>query len=190
MASKFGKYKPEEEKVVRKVEVIEDKTLKQLKTAWKEFKYDENSKDPTNYECAMKATKALKCSASDVEKFSLAMMEFQGAKSVSYKTGLFLSALINNGKENDYVIHTTHLDARIALIGHRNTKNITVEGDAGMWCGFEMEGGSIIVRGDAGNWCGYLMKGGSIHVDGEIGRISDDIIHGKIFHKGKLIVDK
>jgi len=39
LGSRFGKYKPEEEKEVRKVEVKEDKVLKQLKAAWRKFKH-------------------------------------------------------------------------------------------------------------------------------------------------------
>jgi len=34
------------------------------------------------------------------------------------------------------------------------------------------------------------MSGGEIHVFGEIGSIYGTIAHGKIYHKGKLIVDK
>jgi hypothetical protein len=34
------------------------------------------------------------------------------------------------------------------------------------------------------------MKGGEIHIEGKIGSIAEDIICGKIFHKGELIVDK
>jgi hypothetical protein len=52
-----------------------------------------------------------------------------------------------------------------------------------------MRGGKITVRGNAGKCLGEGMCGGEIHIGGEIGSIGN-IIHGKIFHKGKLIVDE
>jgi hypothetical protein len=55
--------------------------------------------------------------------------------------------------------------------------------------GYNMQSGRIIVKGDAGADVGDGMVGGEIHVYGEIGSIGN-VIGGRIFHKGKLIVDK
>ncbi|NYZ74129.1 hypothetical protein H0O00_03225 [Candidatus Micrarchaeota archaeon] len=246
MANRFGRYKPEEEKPVRKVEVVKDETLKKMKKAWKSFRYT-RLRSGDSYLNALASIERLEYSASDIKNFSIAIAEFQDEKDFSEKAGFFLSALINNGKDQDYIIHTKHLAVPLDSIGCENTKNITVEGNAGdnagdgmrggiitvngnahygagnsmiggtitvngdagehvgIWMiggaivanknagdnvGYEMRGGVITVMGDASCDVGYRMEGGRIYVWGEIGGISHERKHGKIYHKGKLIVDK
>jgi formylmethanofuran dehydrogenase subunit C len=65
---------------------------------------------------------------------------------------------------------------------------LTIGGDAGSRLGFAMQGGVVRVKGNAES-ISDDMAGGEVHVDGEIGSIGD-IKGGKIFHKGKLMVDK
>ncbi|NYZ74133.1 hypothetical protein H0O00_03245 [Candidatus Micrarchaeota archaeon] len=225
MANRFSRYRPETEKAVRKVEVVEDETLRQLKEAWKTCSYTGDSNG--DYPEMLKIVKKLRYSAKDVENFSVALAEFRDEKGFSDSAGLFLSALINSGTDSDYVIHTNHWGVPVT-IGEYNTKNITVNGDAGNHLGFAMNGGSIIVNGnarwhpgglmrggsiivngdagwyvglnmrggsitmngDAGKGAGAGMRGGEIHIEGSIEEIATDIKHGKIYHKGKLIVDK
>jgi hypothetical protein len=55
--------------------------------------------------------------------------------------------------------------------------------------GEEMEGGVVIVRKDVTEEVGEGMKGGEIHVYGDIGSVGD-VVQGKIYHRGKLIVNK
>ena len=250
MANKFSKYKPEEEKAVRTPEVVKYET--QLKLAWNMIWYKSTAyqRFHADYENMLDMVKTLEYSAKDIEEFSLALGEFQGEKYFANKAGLFLSALINNCNDKDFIIHTVQFTEPLGYIGYRNTKNIVVNGDAGELCGERMEGGSIIVNGDAGDccgeemeggtitveghaghscgermkggaitvkgnacvWCGLNMRGGSItvkgdvgndcgagmhsgeiRIEGEIGSIYDESeteIHGKIYHKGKLIVDR
>jgi len=268
VGSRFDRYKPEEEKVVRKVEVKEDAVLRQLKAAWKKFDYahDPETGLTDNYRKADTEVKRIRYSAKDVENFSLAMVEFQDEEGFSRKAGYFLSALVNNCKDTDYVIHTQHLSQKIDCVGYRNTKNIivngnvntifgyemsggsiTVNGNAGVDAGqrllggaiaingnvdgslglgmehgsitvngdakdyggqlmnggtiivngnvgdnigFNMAGGTIIVNGNAGNVVGDLMRRGEIHIEGDYGGLSKRIKGGKIYHKGKLIVDR
>lgn len=52
-----------------------------------------------------------------------------------------------------------------------------------------MTGGKIIVNGNVGMKLGDEMKGGEIWVYGDIGSIGN-VEHGKIYHKGELVVDK
>jgi len=210
--SGFGKYQPETERDVRKVDVKPDEVLEQLKAAWKKVKMLRNcgkiDLDGT-YNKALEQLKGIRYSANDVENFSIALVEFQDEEYFEFKTGLFLSALINNGKDADYAIQIQHLNQAIHHLGQRNIKNIVVNGDAG-WCvgavmkggtivvngdaswgaGYEMEGGRITVAGGAGHEVGWEMKGGEIHVEGNYCRTSSCVQGGKIFHKGVLIVDK
>jgi glutamate synthase domain-containing protein 3 len=264
MANRFGRYKPEEEKTVRKAEVVEDEMLKRLKIAWKVCSYTGNA--VKDYPKMLETVKKLRHSAKDVERFSLALAEFQGEERFSESAGLFLSALINSCRSRKFVIHTHHLAKPIHHLGFANTKSIAVKGDAGRdvgpymkngtitvegnagvgvgehmeggtitvkgnadedvglameggaiivegnagdevgWgmkggiitvkgdasngIGFEMKGGAIIVEGNAGDLFGHEMAGGEIHLNGDYGSLLGNIEHGKIYHKGKLIVDK
>lgn len=52
-----------------------------------------------------------------------------------------------------------------------------------------MRGGLITVHGDAGKYVGAGMKGGEIRINGNIGSIAK-VVHGRVFHRGKLIVDR
>jgi hypothetical protein len=74
---------------------------------------------------------------------------------------------------------------------------IVVKGDVGggwgwaMGTGHGMSGGTIIIDGDVTGNIGYGMSGGEIHLNGEYDNIPrKEIVKGRIFHKGKLIVDK
>ncbi|NYZ74489.1 hypothetical protein H0O00_05070 [Candidatus Micrarchaeota archaeon] len=244
MANRFSRYKPETERAVRKVEVVEDETLKQMKEAWK--KCSHTSSPATDYAKMLEFAQKLECSAKDIENFSLALVEFQSENRFSDRVAIFLSALINKSKETEFVIHTNHVAQPIHNLGYKNAKNITVEGNASNYVGYlmkdgiiimhgssgenvgyYMEGGIIKVNGDVGNYLAHCMKGGiikvngnagdfvgesmrggiittegdtghlgwdmqggEIHLNGDYGNISNVIDHGKIFHKGKLIVDK
>ena len=66
---------------------------------------------------------------------------------------------------------------------------IIINGDCGYGLGNYMSGGRITVNGSACKEIGYRMKGGEIHIEGDIGKIGE-VEHGKIYHKGKLIVKK
>ncbi|NYZ73920.1 hypothetical protein H0O00_02145 [Candidatus Micrarchaeota archaeon] len=227
MVNRFSRYKPEEEKAVRKVEVVEDETLKRLKAAFGELEFNHSSDETEEYYVrAHDTARQLRYSSKDIELFSITLAGLLDENELELRAGLFLSALINNGKDGSYVIHTNGI--LIDDLGYKNTKHITVEGDVGEcigwrmergsitvngnvgtfcggmmdsgvitvngdtggWVGSDMEGGTITVKGDAGKLLGGGMKGGEIHIEGEIGHMSDVILGGKIFHKGKIIVDK
>jgi formylmethanofuran dehydrogenase subunit C len=97
-----------------------------------------------------------------------------------------------------------------SIIGHRLKDGlITIEGDT-LLChiGRGMRGGRIIIKGDM-RWdderikrfrstlsgrpitpsVGENMQGGEIHIGGDISRIGN-VVGGRIYHRGKLIVDK
>jgi formylmethanofuran dehydrogenase subunit C len=55
--------------------------------------------------------------------------------------------------------------------------------------GKNMQGGKITISGFAGYEVGHYMKGGEIHIQGDYGSLGY-IEKGRIYHRGKLIVDK
>jgi hypothetical protein len=160
---------PEEEKASRKAEVKETEAIRQIKAAWKACGYNTYKRDDENYRPILHIVENLQCTAKDLEEFSLSLEEFQHEKDFAEKAGHFLSALINSGKESDYVIHTQHLVTPPDYLGYKNGKNIIVKGDAGLIVGSGMKRGSISVRGNTGHWLGGLMQGGSITVEGNAG---------------------
>jgi len=129
VGSRFGKYGPEQEKEVRKLDVKEDRALEQLKNAWRTFRDDLRRWHGSDSTFVLAQVKGLVYSTKDVETFSLALAEFQDEKHFSSDAGVFLNVLIDNGKDSDYVIHTLHLGQKIDGLGFENKKNIIVNGD-------------------------------------------------------------
>lgn len=193
---RFGRYKKEEKREVRQADVKEDtEVMRQLKELWKAYRYQDYrggewaADTSTYYNLICRASKKIRYSAKDVERFSIALAEFQDEKYFDIKVGLFLSALINKGKDKDYVIHTSHLFKPPNVLGYLNRKNITVNGDVGDWAGQRMKRGTIIVNGNAGGCVGgdmrgYGMKGGTILI-----RQNASYSVGNCMRGGKIILE-
>src|SRR3989338_3836014 len=165
----FRRYHREQRQEVRKADVKEDKALAQLKEAWKEFNCRKRRAIVDEYEVAVSIVSSINYSSVDVGKFSIALTEFQEEKDFFSKAGLFLSALINNGKDASYTITTRHLEKPIKYLGFRNTKNITIIGDVGADAAYKMESGVMVINGNTGGGTGYEMQGGSLEINGNAG---------------------
>ncbi len=108
-------------------------------------------------------------------------------------------------------IITIHGNASHGLGQYMKGGVILVDGNAGAGIGGIMKGGTITVEGNAGNDIGEAMDGGVIRINGTMGWVSQagryqglsydphgrsipkrskGVIHGKIYNKEKLIVDK
>jgi hypothetical protein len=204
---RFGRYKDEEGKSVRQLEVEKDQRLEGVFRAWRKFTRALELAKPKEYydkyNLAALLVEDLFCDARTVEAFSLALSSFDGDIA-----GYFLSALINNSEGQDFVIHTQGHETRSDLLGFKNTKDIVVRGDVGHNTGYMMESGSIKIEGNSGCALGLDMRGGiisisgdaadvgegmvggEIHLNGNYWMISDKLMHGRVYQKGKLIVDK
>ncbi len=173
--SPFGRYKAENEQAVRTADVKVDPVLQQLATAWevcrKKFAHTSNihSDNEANYRYALAHLQDKSFSASEVERFSIALASLLHEFACYSKAGIFLSALINGGKDKDYVIHTAHMEMHIYHLCYENTKNVTVIGSIGDDCCEGMKSGLMTVKGNAGRDLGMSMQGGEIHVDGNVG---------------------
>jgi hypothetical protein len=183
IGGKFDKFRPEEEKASKKAEVKESEAVQQIKDAWGSFSFNANILIE-NYKPIQQIVKNLQYEARDVEEFSVLLAEFQDEKYFSWKAGLFLSALINCGKDSDYIIHTQHLVRLPTFLGYRNEKNIIVNGNAGGNVGEGMKTGSITINGNVGTYIGTGMKGGSITVEGNVETFGWEMQNGSILVKG------
>ena len=201
------RYKSEKKQGVRKSDVKRDETLLRLREVWFRFKFHGPPYDNTVYTELPILLQGIDYSAEDIRRMCIALAEFQDEKWFSVKAGYFLSALINNGKEKNYVLSVHHLVEPICRLGRSNTKNITIEGDVGERLGDGMTGGRIIVNGNADSYAGAwlrggrieingdvcaqvgdCMQGGEIHINGEYLTLGDNLC-GKIYYKGQPIVD-
>lgn len=172
---RFKGYAPESEKAARKADVKESETLKQLETAWRKIRYDGHV-DQLYSQC-LEIIKDIDYSSKDVEAFSLLTLPelyektYNSENFVDWEfadiTGLFLSALINNGKETDYTIYRERVEYPLCYLGHENTKNILVKGNGDASVGCAMKSGRIIVEGDVDALPGLVMEGGEIIVKGD-----------------------
>jgi hypothetical protein len=186
MANRFGKYKPEEEKAVRKTEVQgRSECFDRIMKIWGEC-----ASDPSKQLILPERSQELAripYTPKDVHDFSLALVAYDSIPDFPEKAGAFLNQLIAYGKDNEYTIVTRHLAARLShLTVPVPDKRVIVDGDvgdsagvrmqsgrmvvmgsAGMLLGEGMDGGTITVKGDAGEDLGYSMGGGSITVEGK-----------------------
>lgn len=200
----FNKYKRECVIKEKRLELKNDFTLKRLKYLFKELRYEiTHFEYKKEYDYVTKLIKDLRYTSGDITNFSIALTEFQKEDTFGYRAGIFLSALINNCNETDFLVVTEHLVEKPSFLGYNNTKNITVKGDVSGEFGYGMESGIVIIGGNA-DWnlahlmkkgdiiakgnvkdnAGYEMYGGSIIVEGNVGKSVGLFMNG-----GKIIVN-
>lgn len=178
---KFSAYKKETAKIPRIIEVKENPVLGQLKDILEFWELDVRlyyTSDGTKaYEQACELVKNTRCSAGDIERFSIALAESSNEENDSDKRGFFLSALISASEGMDFVIHTIHLP-EINYLGFKNEKNIVINGSAGSSVGKYMKEGKIVVKGNSGRLTGQHMESGIITIEGDAGYAVGDYMKG------------
>ena len=107
------------------------------------------------------------------------------------KAGTFFTVLINNGKDEEYVIFTENWGFEADFLGEENCKKIIINGDVGCALGAEMRSGSIVLGGNAGDEVGIVMSGGKIRVDGDVfGHCGESMEGGEITIMGNVKPEK
>ncbi len=124
-----------------------------------------------------------------------------------YYLGMFISYCVNEVYEGQEI--ELSLNEPVNYLGWFTKKNWIINGVVGDRLGQEIISGNIIVNGNAGDYLGGWMKdgrielngcagyhvghdkkGGDIHLNDEYGSIGAQRLGGgKIYHKGKLIVN-
>ena len=180
----FGKYKRERKEAVRAVDVKESEAFKQILEVWKRFLF---AGLHPNYDIAIDLAKGLNYSAKDVENFSIALAEFQDEAYFDHRAGMFLSALINNGKDDSYTIRVSHISRKLIYLGYKNTKNVQVYGDLNADVGYGMKSGLLVVHGEVRARVGKEMKGGKIIINGNMEEmVGSDMNAGEIVINGDV----
>lgn len=128
--------------------------------------------------------KALHYSAKEVEEFSILIKAYEMEEEFSYKASYFLNALIQAGRDNEYVIHTGHLDYLLDDFLEENRKKVTVEGSLG-GCIAGLNEGEIIVNGNVKSL--LSGSGGKITINGNLETLEslDEYGH-ELYVNGKM----
>jgi hypothetical protein len=170
----------------------------------------EHSRVVKAYSAAMKSIRELNYDTDDIEEFCA---ELDSSNKIPYMisgpAGIYLSALINNAKEDRIVLRLGEFQRTFHFLGYRlpEGKSLVIHGDVGDFIGAGLSGGHLVVEGSTGNWCGAgmmkgkivvtehtgqntgeWMRGGEIHVDGRIRSVGRTIFGGKIYQRGKLLM--
>lgn len=121
------------------------------------------------YDSLCDIASGLTYSPADVTDFSFALAKYEQEDMFLDFSGVFLSALVEKGREDAgerYIVYTKDLPFPIWHLGYMNRKSIVIMGDVGWYLGIHMKGGDIVVQGNALHTVGYGMSGGRITVEG------------------------
>ncbi len=172
---RFGGYTPEQRQEVRPLDAKECDNIVKIRIAWTQWEYgtkEYSGDDQSKYNLTDDYLTGISPSADDVKKFvdMLADLQHEERDSKDFKVdvGIFLSALVNRGCDEEYEIDTKKFDELIQSLGYENCKKLRILGDAGMFAGMMMnEKGHIIIEGDAES-VGTSLAGGTIIVKGDV----------------------
>ena len=131
---KFQRYKPEVPKTVRTPDVKENETVRKMKRLFKELMEYNIWKEDARFSTELLSIPAISdieyryifprirfpYTSSDVTMFCLAIAEFMDIEEVD-RAGVFLSALINKGKDREYKLHVSHLEGLVFDLGFKNS---------------------------------------------------------------------
>lgn len=172
----------------RTIDVKESKGLKCICEAYEKFgaiKYPLRDVEGT-YSRALRHVHALDYTAQDVTAFPLTLAEqYSNLDEDQDGLGMFISALVNNSKEQDFTIALPHLI--VGHIGYKNSKNLTIIGDVGPRAGRGMQSGNLTIRGNANDNVGDVMLGGHLIVFGNArNHIADGMKGGNLTITGSV----
>lgn len=170
----------------------------------------EHSRVVKAYNVATSSIREFDYDQDDIEAFC---SELNSSNKVPYMisgpAGIYISALVNNSREDRIVLALRDFERTFHFLGYRlpEGKTLVLEGDVGDFIGAGLFGGRLIVQGSVGNWCGAgmtkgeilvsgrtgqktgeWMRGGEIHVEGRVWGTGKSLFGGKIYQQGKPLV--
>jgi formylmethanofuran dehydrogenase subunit C len=187
---KFGRYKDETVKSTRDFHSCDDGLSRKFAKLWEKVQVS-SSGDERYAECHQEFRQVLtsfgdtRFSAQDITRISFMLEKFQEDEFSDFpdKAGFFLSAAINKSPDNDFEVHTSHLDHAPNFLGMWNEKNITIIGDGGSQCGRAMGGGIITITGNTG-LAAFELEGGKMIIEGDADMIGLGMSGGSVLVKG------
>ncbi|MFH0737054.1 MAG: hypothetical protein V1827_01160 [Candidatus Micrarchaeota archaeon] len=194
MTGRFGKYLPEADSPVRRLNIEETKGVNRLLELWKAVEsmpYSRGSQDHWSlgrfisvYRDFLRHAESLDYSNADVTALSALIHALAPEHLQRLEASAFLTAIIEASKETDHLLVLKNADGDFPFLGYENRKNVTIIGDVDS-TGYEMRSGSITVQGWGGD-VGTHMKGGIIVVDGDCDGIGSQMSGGEVHIKGSV----
>jgi hypothetical protein len=194
VGKRFKRFGPEEEKTVRKADV-KSREPEHFQEIWSSFYFEPygNLRDDHAQQLCYETVYEFICSngisysSEEVEQTSVLMevMQHKADRLFPWKAGLILSVLVNTGLDSEYSIYISSLTERVCLIGYRNQRDMTVNGDveglanlmssgrliakghAGVFAGLRMSGGELVLEGGVGDYVGCNLRGGTVLIEGD-----------------------
>jgi len=201
---RFKGFKTETERECRTADISEKAALTKAVKAWYTSEFEEDLWGQEDYGRVKAALRGIILEQEEINEFILFLKE-HGAKDedsdITMKSGLFLSALINQGNLKEYRLDIRGMNTPSGL-GFMNEKHLTIFGDVGNECGYgnsafievhgnassishAQTGGEAIVHGD-GHDVGHIMVGGRLTVHGNCNSVGREMYSGRIDILGKV----
>ena len=140
----------QQERKTDEIKVEKDVVLEQLVGVYCDWLREQKTLSwKSDYSLGLNKINGLEYSCKDITKLCLKLKDYE-QKERFERSGLFLSALINNCKDLEFLLLTDHLKKEIICIGYKNFKNIIIQGNTGRGTGWHMQEGIIKVQGNTG----------------------------------------
>ena len=188
---KFSGYKKEQQKLVRKAEVVDSRLMERFRRVWDRYQWS-NPQVGTDgalreVRRAMKAVGNERFSAEEIMLLSTMISEFSNIGTSGSKEGIILSAMINSGSEASFKLSLEGMKFVDDLLV-RNLKNVDVEAGRIGCIGNQMKNGRVTVKanqihdiamesGEMRVMCPSVeniidLRGGTIAVEGDVNAIA------------------
>ncbi len=168
--SPFSKLGPANESEVRVAKTESNITLSKAIELWCEIKI-RGKHHTNNYRRIAKIVDGFKCDQKQLDLIIITLTQFQNEPDFSLKAGLFISALINEGKGREYSINVTAYDKPLDCLAYRNKKKVVIEGNVGDRLAWGILRGKVTLNGSCREGVAQMARGGRVFVNGN----ADDV---------------
>ncbi len=168
--SPFSKLGPATEREVWKENAVKDERMERLLDAWNAVKYQSAYVYPEyNYSNMLKALGDFHCTQAELDAFYVILKSAENERDFSPKAGMFISALVNTGSEENYHVSTRGFQKKLEYLGSWNEKDLTIDGDAGFALAYRCRRGTIVLNGNTGDEAGKEMSDSILTIKGNVG---------------------
>jgi len=153
---------PKQERTVTKqAQVIKDRDLERIITGYKKNIAQDIPNNSTEERYQRASTIAPEATQEQIQAYIYALTEQTNA------TGLYISALINNNKQEEL---TLTLPTPYNHIGYKHQHpNTTIQGDTGKFTTWKMRGGKLTIQGNTGEYTAWDMSDGDLTIQRNTG---------------------
>lgn len=186
---RFGHYRREDNRRINRHDVKDD-AIRRLMRIWDSFDVSRGDEFMYRTRWIQQHAEELRCSAEDMERFSMAIAQRQDDRFFPERAAAMLSRLIPQAEGDVLTINTRQLEHHnlYGIPSGPPIKSIIVDGDV-LSVGQLMRGGRIHVRGSCCCSVGQGMEGGLVVVEGDndfCDGVGESMKGGRIIIKGDV----